>query len=585
MFKTKRIDEKKLQISMIVFFAILLIVALGSKIPKLCTVWGLPDEAGYISNAVWFLKRDWSDVRAEMPYYGYGYSVFLVPVFLVCKTGVALIRGAATFNLLCLIIIYFLQIKVMKLLYPQGNTAYMVAIAFITCLSPYLVGHVLSVTSEVLLALWVWIIALLLYKAIKNNSVIGYCILGVFSAYIFFIHARAIVILGTVYLTLFFVGLKYRRKNITKKVIISILIMLVSFGLLYILKDSILTYASSLRLGKGEEANTGNLLTTDYFIERLRLFFDLENFKRFLMGGAARLFYIAYATGAMAWYGIISLIQAVVGKADEKETDWEIIAVQGIRFFFLSSAVLMVFACVVGGFGLSSNWAYCFYARYYDYAIIPLMCVGCCDYIFGKQSLKKDVYVILVVLVLGLVTERISVFLDGTNVSIDAGRAGAFTSVITINTDYTKMILCATLILVLIIILRGIFIKKQSVKGVYLIIIAILLLKSDIPNINVVMDVHNRSKGDMEIASVAVKQSDSQEVYMLETPFRYGVYYARMQVLIKDKKLNVVTSDSVEEIPSDSYVFTYYDAALEEDVMNELEFCQKGDIFILYKKK
>ncbi len=583
--KPSKIDSVKRQVLIIVILALLLIIALGSKIPRLCTVWGLPDEAGYISNAVYFLKQDWGDVRAAMPYYGYGYSVFLMPLFLMCKTGVALIRSAATFNLLCLVIIYFLQIRVMKILYPEGNKAYIAVIAFIVCLSPYLVNHVLGISAEVLLALWVWIIANLLYMTIKSNKIIYYFLLAVCSAYIFFIHTRAIVILGTVFLTLFITGIRYHRKDIIKKTVIFILVLGGAFGILYMIKVSVLHDASLLRLKKGGETITGNLLTANFFAERISVFLNPQNITRFLLGGAARLFYTAYATGVMALYGIVSLFKSIVKHQENDETDQKIIATKGVEFYFLSSAILMIAACVISSFGLSDNWAYCFYGRYFEYTVIPLMCVGICDCFFEKQSQIRNVFIAFGVLILGLATAHVSAFLGDTNVAIDTGRAAAFTSAIMLSDDYSYMILYAVLILVLLIVLKGICIKHRNMKWVYLGIIILFILRSDIPNINHIMNIHDGAKGDAELAAIVVGQPDSKNVYMLETPFRYDVYYSRMQVLIKSRKLNVITMDDIGEIPEKSYVLTYYDAILEENVVNELEFCQKGNFFILYRKK
>ena len=86
--------KKMLQIHMIqniiaIMGAIIIGFILGKNIPNATTVWELGDEAGYLSNAVYFLGKNWDDVRAEMPYFAYGYSVFLIPIYLfiffLCK--------------------------------------------------------------------------------------------------------------------------------------------------------------------------------------------------------------------------------------------------------------------------------------------------------------------------------------------------------------------------------------------------------------------------------------------------------------------------------------------------------------------
>ena len=91
--------------------AVILFAILRKSIVNADTVWELADEAGYLSNTAYFLGHDWEDVRATMPYYAYGYSVFLIPVYLFTNTGVELIRGAMYINLFFAIGTYFLCLR------------------------------------------------------------------------------------------------------------------------------------------------------------------------------------------------------------------------------------------------------------------------------------------------------------------------------------------------------------------------------------------------------------------------------------------------------------------------------------------
>lgn len=579
----ERFKQKKYQNAVIIILAIILLVVLGREIPHFCTVCGLPDEAGYIFNAAYFLKYDWSGVGASMPYYAYGYSVFLVPLFMLCETGVELIRSAIAFNLICLVVLYLLQIYIIKKIYPQSNPVCLAIISFITCFSPYLVDLAFSVCPEVLLTLWVWVVAFFLYQALRSNKLAYYCILAFFSACTFFIHTRAIVIIGTVYLTLLFIGVRLHKKEVLKKMIVSILIMTVFFGILYSIKKSILNYTASLQMAKSDEVITTNLLTTDYIKNILKRFFNPQSIKYYLLGGAARFFYIAYATGTMAWYGTLSLFRSICDKLVSKDSDKRI-AVYGVKFFFLLSAVFMVSACVIASNGINAAWTYCFYGRYYEFTIIPLMCIGCCDYLYGKQSYIKDICIIIGILFMGLATMHISGFLDSEGLYIDTGRAAGFTSAIKLNNTYSPMILYAALILVLLIILRSIQIRSFNTKWVYLLVIFVFILKSDIPNISNILDAHNGAKGDTELAEIIMEQPMKQDVYMIDTPCRWYAFYTRMQVLIKNQKLNVISPTAFDEIPEGSYVLTYWDANLEE-MQNELEYCQGGSAFVLYKRK
>ena len=57
----------------------------GSNIKNINTVWELADEAGYLCNAAYLSGTDWSDVATTIPYYGYGYSIVLIPLFFYAK--------------------------------------------------------------------------------------------------------------------------------------------------------------------------------------------------------------------------------------------------------------------------------------------------------------------------------------------------------------------------------------------------------------------------------------------------------------------------------------------------------------------
>ena len=102
------IKKKDRLIDTLIFIScfVLLCYIYGRNINKVSTVWELGDEAGYLSNAAFFLGYNWDSVRAVLPYFGYGYSLILVPSFIFSDNGIQLVQGACFTNLFCILGIF-----------------------------------------------------------------------------------------------------------------------------------------------------------------------------------------------------------------------------------------------------------------------------------------------------------------------------------------------------------------------------------------------------------------------------------------------------------------------------------------------
>ena len=71
-----------IQYLIVFLLGVLIFVLYGSNVKNIYTVWQIGDEAGYLMNAAFFSGHDWSGIYEVIPYYGYGYSLLLIPFFL-----------------------------------------------------------------------------------------------------------------------------------------------------------------------------------------------------------------------------------------------------------------------------------------------------------------------------------------------------------------------------------------------------------------------------------------------------------------------------------------------------------------------
>src|SRR5262245_15372900 len=60
----------------------------------------VPDEAGYLGNARWLSGTSPTWIMAETPYYGFGYALFIAPLFRVIHDPETLYRAVLVVNAL-----------------------------------------------------------------------------------------------------------------------------------------------------------------------------------------------------------------------------------------------------------------------------------------------------------------------------------------------------------------------------------------------------------------------------------------------------------------------------------------------------
>lgn len=571
----------------IILLGALLLFFIGKNIPNICTVWELADEAGYLSNAAYFLGYDWGDVRASIPYYAYGYSVFLIPAFWLCNDGVALIRSACVINVLFVVGIYFAQIYLMKKLFAKGNSFCFAIIAFIVCLNPFLVSNALKVNCETLLALWVWILGIFLFQSIKSGKKIYYFLLGLCSAYTFFIHTRGIVIIIAVYLVLFLTSVLWKRKDIFINMVVSVLVMGALFCILYMVKNSILNHAAMMSVANGKDPSTGNLLTGNYLLDVFKRLFFVNSADLFVKGISARLFYTAFSSGTIALFGIVALVRGSMTFRNIENDNTEEMAAYSLKTFFLVGALLMILAVTINGLtGVSGNYTYFFYSRYYEFAIIPLITFGCLYCILeNHHNHTAGMCILISIFVMCLIVLGLSKYLDSLEVHVDTNRIAGMTSAINHTNDFREMILYATLLMALLIVTYFLTSHNKMACWLYIFVASISILQNSSADIDKILSVNDKAVVDTKLVQTWISTESEQPVYMVDTPYKYDAYYSQIQVLLKNKKLNVISREDLENISSGSYFFTYSNVNEEDQMLYDCIPVGKGNVFNLYQKK
>ena len=111
--------EKYSQIVLMILGACLVFLYYAKYVLQINTVWELPDEYGYLVNAAYLSGTDWAFVSNM--YYAYGFSLWLIPLFWLCGSGVGIIRATVLFNALCVAALFLVQYILMSKLCRNTN--------------------------------------------------------------------------------------------------------------------------------------------------------------------------------------------------------------------------------------------------------------------------------------------------------------------------------------------------------------------------------------------------------------------------------------------------------------------------------
>lgn len=159
------------------------------------------DEFGTIAGASFFAGLDWSNVVSHVSYYGFGYSMFMAPIFWLTDNPVVIFHFMIAFNSICLgltgIIAYNMAVDIFKI--KDQKFAVLTAFA-----SAMYFGNVLNanaVYNESMLVLigWLMVYILLLMQERVDAGKKTYALtvlLSLIMVYSLLVHTRALYLWG-----------------------------------------------------------------------------------------------------------------------------------------------------------------------------------------------------------------------------------------------------------------------------------------------------------------------------------------------------------------------------------------------------
>ncbi len=267
-----------------------------------------PDEYTYWSYAAEAAGYDWSSVTSLGAYYSYGYSLILIPVFLLCKNPTTAYRAAVGINFVLLLLALLYLVRFMR-----GKQEYekMPIVLFSTAVVFY-TGHLFSAQmtlTETLLFVLSVAIGALLYHYLESNSSLSLFMLMIMLNYIYVVHMRTVgIVLSALLILLCHMLSKQGKKG---HLIIVIFCVVILFALNGLIKEW--SYDTVFG-GINRELVSGN----DYIgqLKKIRYIFTLHGFYDTIVHIFGKLLYLGLSTFGIFAFGIYGLCRKIL---DEKE--------------------------------------------------------------------------------------------------------------------------------------------------------------------------------------------------------------------------------------------------------------------------
>lgn len=574
---TKKTYMRKFKDTLLLMLcATLLLFYYGKNVSQITTVWELGDEYGYLANAAYMAGVDWDFFYSS--YFGYGYSVLLIPLFKLCNSGVQIIQGAVLINVCCVVVMFFVLVFLMEKLCTELSRTMITVSSFILCLYPYLLASSMKVFSECFLSLLFSLTWLLLYKALRTDKVFYFLWLGVVLPYLYFVHTRAICVVGVVVLAI--IILATRNRIGWKKVGFFLLAFVVTFVAGYMLKTHILfEIADDPAVGEGIEKEIKNTIGLDYVLERIRWLFS-KDFIFYIYAFMCKNFYLFSASFGLFHLGLYGAFMSVKKEWREKK---ELSVENTVKIILLTSVAVTIFALLFTGAGMLNQWSYFYYGRYYEFMIFPIVLCGI-DFYFANEKPGIHIKAMLLFYIMTFFCIRLAGILTNQSVIIDTNRIVSFTHAVTRTESYREMIsyiVCVTGMAVSIMIIFSFY---PRLKVLVLVPLCILFLKNDTQVEKTIEEISNKSIGDNEIVEFLKENCEGEEIFFINAEYRYEGYFSKMQVLLGRDKLKVIELDDIDKIPENDYFATYHNGLNTEELLKSNKRIIEGYIFELYQR-
>jgi len=380
------------------------------NIGTLNNIWILNDEFGYWSLAATFAGKDWGGLIPYTPYYAWGYSLLLVPLFWMFSDTVLLYKAAIVLNALLLAGCYGISVLVGKKLLPELKEGILRFFCFAVCFYPNTMVQTQGAWTEVLLIFLFWLAVYTLINVSEKVTLINSVAFAFILCYMYSVHQRTLGILLAGVITY---SILLLSRHIPKRCFWSFIfvfaggILLISVCKSNIKSElwSVPQIPSTVMSVVGNEVkNTVSSLSNanDYGsqIHRALQIFTFDGAKNFIFGLMGRFYYLMICAGPiMLWTSLYLYRQSkdIVLKIVKKDIS-KVTNVQWCICFMILSLVSSVAICIIS-MNYKVRYDAPFYSRYFENTLSPFILIGLTTLYMDMDRIKKYIsYLVLLLL-------------------------------------------------------------------------------------------------------------------------------------------------------------------------------------------
>lgn len=366
-------------------------------IAKLNGIVVINDEFGYWGIASHIAGHTWSGLLPTAPYYAFGYSLLLVPLYWLNITPTAMYHIAIIFNALFILASYIISICCMKKLYPQISELKSYFICFAITFYTNNIIQAQVAWSETLLYLLVWLLFYIFILNVEKAKFWNYATGILVAVYMYFVHQRMI---GVVLVYLVLIIFNSLSKKVNKKVLLSSFVI---FATLFIFGNIVKTNIIANVFTNPELASMNDFGGQAGKLHSI--LFTKNGFLNFLQSIAGKFYYIGVSTLLIGLGGLwvlggdmLLLIINLFKTKFKKYNNNQLVSL----FAFLAFLSLFVIDAI-SMYNNAGRLDVLVYGRYMEPAFGLIIFYGLTDLIVSQKSKRFVIPQILILLILSFV--------------------------------------------------------------------------------------------------------------------------------------------------------------------------------------
>ncbi len=338
------------------------------------------DEIGYWAAGAWFSGHDWSSVMSKSAYYGWGYGLFLAPLFLI-NNSIKMFHTAVVLNAVFLWGTFFFNYRTLCVLFEKSKRT-LLFIAFCSCMYTYNLVYAHTSMSEICLTFFfsmaVYTICLFFKKKTLLSGLLSSLVLMALVA----VHLRCLIFVIAVIPVIIWM-LIHERKDF-KKILFFILGVAALLAMVFFVKEYIVNVLYT-------DAQTGTHIDFNDSISgkltKLEGIFTPEWWESFRISLAGKIFYLSVSSFFILPFAIVGIVKYF----------WE------MRKTYKSYLFLFLLLCALGNLAFIAYSSMnpgrvdqLLYGRYLENMVSVLLAIGLV-YVFENGTELKYVFLVAVV--------------------------------------------------------------------------------------------------------------------------------------------------------------------------------------------